>query len=252
MIPLKEQEAIGQKLAMEMAGPVKVDYFTERNLGLTLPGKAPCQYCKPTHDMLREIAGLHDFISLRVHYFEDNPPEKAQFGIERVPAIVIRGAGPEHVKYYGMPGGNEFTVFLEAIVDMSRREVLLSQESVQELARLEKDVSVKVFVTPTCQYCPGMVRAVFQMAMVNSHIKAEAIEVTEFPELAERYRVQAVPLTVIDDKLATPGAIQEKDLVAQIAKAAGGAPAEDAGDRPTQSRKKIERGKTRDSGLYIP
>lgn len=252
MIPLKDQEAIGQKFAAELFGPVKIDYFTERNLGLTLPGKTPCQYCKPTGDMLREIAGLHDMLSLRVHYFEDNPPEKAQYGVERVPAIVLRGQGGPFVKFYGMPGGTEFPAFLEALVDLSRNEVLLSEESVTALSGLQTDVTVKVFVTPTCQYCPGMMRAVFQAGMVSPHVRAEAIEVNEYPELADRYQVQAVPLTVIDDKVAIPGAMHEKDLVAQIVKAGGGPAPEDGGEKPPQSRKKVERGKQRESGLYIP
>ena len=77
MIPLKEQDAVTQKFAAELAGPVKIDHFTERNLGLTLPNKKPALYSKEARAMLSEIAGLSDLISLRMHYFEDNPPEKA-------------------------------------------------------------------------------------------------------------------------------------------------------------------------------
>jgi glutaredoxin-like protein len=247
MIPIKDQDAIAHKFDAELASPVKIDFFTERNLGITLPGKTPCQYCKPAREMLQELAGLSDLISLRLHYFEDNPPEKATFGIERVPGVVLRGRGPSHVTFYGMPAGTEFPMFLESIIDVSRNEVLLSEESVQALETIAADISLRVFVTPTCQYCPAMMRIAFQMAMVSPHVRAETIEVTEFPELAERYQVRAVPLTVIADQVAIPGMVDEKDVVKELMKLAQTqAPAEP----PPPA--KIERGKERQSGLYIP
>jgi hypothetical protein len=105
MIPLKDQEMIREKFAQELLGPVKIDLFTERELGITVPGRRPCQYCKPTQEMLQEIAGLHPMISLRLHYMEDNPPEAATYGIERVPGIVLRGMNGYHLTYYGIPPG---------------------------------------------------------------------------------------------------------------------------------------------------
>ena len=48
MIPLKDQELIREKFAQELIGPVKIDLFTEREVGITVPGRQPCQYCKPT------------------------------------------------------------------------------------------------------------------------------------------------------------------------------------------------------------
>jgi glutaredoxin-like protein len=250
MIPLKEQDAVSQKFAAELAGPVKIDHFTERNLGLSLPNKKPCLYCKEARAMLSEIAGLSDFISLRTHYFEDNPPEKEKYGVERVPATVLRGRMQNHVTFYGLPGGTEFPMFIESFIDLSRGEVLLSEESVAQLETISEDITVRVFVTPTCQYCPAMMRATFQMAMVSPHIRAETIEVNEFPELAEKYQVRAVPLTVINDEVAIPGMVDEKDLTRELMKLAKTLPPGESGQ--PAAPQKIERGKERKSGLYIP
>ncbi len=186
MIPLKDQQAIQAKFAAELAAPVKIDYFTQRETKLEAPGVEPCAFCKQTQDMLKELSALSDLISLRVHQFEDNPEEKATFGVERVPGIVLRGPGPGFFKYYGMPGGTEFPAFVESLVDLSRWETLLMPDSVKALSELKTDVSVRVFVTPTCPYCPQMARAAFMMGMVSEHVKAEVIEVNEFPELAKR------------------------------------------------------------------
>ncbi len=103
-----------------------------------------------------------------------------------------------------------------------------------------------------------MARAAYQLAMVNPKVKAEVIEVNEFPELGDRYNVRAVPLTVIADKVAIPGAVQEKVLVEQLMKAAGSeaSQAPDASG-PTsvvspEQAPPLRRGEERDSGLIIP
>lgn len=261
MIPLKDQDLIRQKFGAELLGPVKIDYFTERDSTLTVPGRVPCAYCKPTREMLQELAALSDLISLRVHILEEAPADRAKFGIDRIPGIVLRGpvsSGPIF-KFYGMPGGTEFPAFLEAIVDTSRGEVLLSEQSVRELKKLQEEISVRVFVTPTCGYCPQMMRVAYQLSLANPKVRAEVVEVNEFPELADRYQVRAVPLTVIADKVAIPGAVHPDALVEAVVKASGAAVSEQqqAGG-PTsavtaqEGQPPVQRGQERPSGLIVP
>lgn len=261
MIPLKEQELIQQKFAAELLGPVKIDYFTEREISLTVPGRTPCAYCKPTREMLQELAALSDLISLRVHIFDEAAEERAKFGVERIPGIVLRGTSTDGAafKFYGMPGGTEFPSFLEAIVDMSRGEVLLSEQSVRELKKLRDEITVRVFVTPTCGYCPQMMRAAYQLSLANPKVRAEVIEVNEFPDLGDRYQVRAVPLTVIGDKVAIPGAMPPDALIEQVVKASGsevGQPPEAHGPTsvvtPEDAPAPVQRGEQRPSGLIIP
>jgi glutaredoxin-like protein len=261
MIPLKEQELIQQKFAAELLGPVKIDYFTEREIALTVPGRTPCAYCKPTREMLQELAALSDLISLRVHIFDEAAEVRTKFGIERIPGIVLRGPSPNGpgFKFYGMPGGTEFPSFLEAIVDISLGAVLLSEQSVRELKKLRDEITVRVFVTPTCGYCPQMMRAAYQLALANPKVHAEVIEVNEFPDLGERYQVRAVPLTVIADSVAIPGAMHPDALVEQVVKAAGAGTGEtSAAGGPTSAvtpeaaPPRVQRGEQRPSGLIIP
>jgi glutaredoxin-like protein len=214
--------------------------------------------------MLQELSGLSDLISLRVHIFEEAAEECAKFGIERIPGTVLRGGGTGpnanglSFKFYGMPGGTEFPSFLESIVDISRGEVLLSKESLKELKKLREDLLVRVFVTPTCGYCPQMMRLAYQLSLANAKVRAEVIEVNEFPELGDRYGVKAVPLTVIADKVAIPGAVQETVLVEQVVAAAHADPSAPSGEGgPTSAVAPAEpppaqRGEQRPSGLIIP
>ena len=60
--------------------------------------------------------------------------------------------------------------------------------------------------------------------MESDRITADGVEVTGFPDLAQRYRVQAVPKTVVGDGVEFLGAGPESMLlkhVQQAAEAAG-------------------------------
>lgn len=52
-------------------------------------------------------------------------------------------------------------------------------------------------------------RLAHRFAMENDLITADCIESTEFPELVERYRVSAVPKTVINESAFIEGALPE-------------------------------------------
>ena len=55
-----------------------------------------------------------------------------------------------------------------------------------------------------------------RMAMESDKITAEAIEATEFPDLAQQYHVMAVPRTVVNDKGFIEGAMPEAMFVRRI------------------------------------
>jgi thioredoxin family protein len=63
------------------------------------------------------------------------------------------------------------------------------------------------------------VRLAHRFAMENDLIQADCIESTEFPDLATRYAVYAVPKTVINEKAGLEGALPESFYLEQILKA---------------------------------
>lgn len=59
-----------------------------------------------------------------------------------------------------------------------------------------------------------------KMAMESEQILAEAIEATEFPDLARKYRVMAVPRIIINERAVIEGAMPEAMFVEQVLAAA--------------------------------
>jgi thioredoxin-related protein len=53
------------------------------------------------------------------------------------------------------------------------------------------------------------------MAYANPHVTSYAVEVTEYPDLARRYRVTGVPKTVVNDDVEILGGLPEEDFVSQ-------------------------------------
>ena len=63
------------------------------------------------------------------------------------------------------------------------------------------------------------------MAMENDHIKADVMEVQEFPQVAQRYRVMGVPKTVINETTQFIGAVPEETFIGKVLEAIGKAEA---------------------------
>ncbi len=53
------------------------------------------------------------------------------------------------------------------------------------------------------------------MAFANPHITAFAVEATEFPDLARRYRVNGVPKTVVNEDVEIIGGLPQDEFVRQ-------------------------------------
>lgn len=63
------------------------------------------------------------------------------------------------------------------------------------------------------------------MAIASPRIRADIVEVTEYPDLATRYAVRGVPKTILNDRLFLEGAVPETELLAAVTQAtADGAP----------------------------
>ncbi len=71
-----------------------------------------------------------------------------------------------------------------------------------------------------------MARAAHALAMANEHIRAEVVEVQEFPDVAQYYQVRGVPKTVINDHTEFVGAVPDEMFVDAILESLGKPPVE--------------------------
>jgi glutaredoxin-like protein len=200
-----------------MSEPVQVLYFGSQD---------NCEYCAETKQLLEEVTAISDKIELSVYDIQADQDVAQKFNVTNTPAIVIAARdGTEimdlGIQYSGIPSGHEFNTLINDILIVSKRDSGLTKETREFLKNLDKPLHLQVFVTPSCPYCPRAVLLVHQMAMENPRmIRAEGVEATEFPELANRFNVQGVPQTVINAGAGTVvGAVPEQNLLAEIMRA---------------------------------
>ena len=76
-----------------------------------------------------------------------------------------------------------------------------------------------------------MARVAHAMAMDNPHVRADVVEVQEFPMLGQRYMITGVPKTVINNRVQFVGAVPESVFIDKVLEAVGISPEEQ--ERPT-------------------
>jgi hypothetical protein len=58
----------------------------------------------------------------------------------------------------------------------------------------------------------------YEFALENDLVHADAIEASEFPDLASHYRVMAVPKTIVNDEGSIEGSLPEEFFLEEILK----------------------------------
>jgi len=206
-----QKKQVKARLSQNLLNPVTLTVFTQ---------EYECDYCKENRELAQDIASSSDKIKVEVFDLMKDKEKAAQLGVDKVPATVIRNDKGTLVKFYGVPAGYEFSTFLTDIILLSRGETELSAETKRTLASVKAPVHIQVFVTPTCPYCPGAVSLAHQFAMENSNIRADMVEVSEFPQLGVKYSVMGVPKTVINETIELVGQQPEEEFLRQVQAAA--------------------------------
>mgnify|MGYP001222888675 CR=1 FL=1 len=204
-LPEDQRKALSQYLG-EFREQVPVHLFTK-------PGEndAYADFCRK---LLQDLVRLTDKVTLELH--EDDADANAKYGVERFPTLLIH-PGRYAIRFTGAPAGEEGQAFLHALMMVSNEKSFLSEKSREALAGLTEQREVKVFVSPTCPYCPGQCVNAIKAAVERPGVVAvECVETGENPGYAEEYSVGSIPHTVYNEALSTVGLESEASFVTQL------------------------------------
>lgn len=124
----------------EMVDPVKLVHFTqELNL----------EYGREAQQLLTELAAQSDKLSLEVYNFLLDKEKVAEYGVDKVPATVIRNGKDYGIRFFGLPVGYEFSTLLDMILAVSKGDSGLQEQSKEKLKKVTEPLHLQVFVTPT-------------------------------------------------------------------------------------------------------
>jgi glutaredoxin-like protein len=178
-----------------------------------------CEYCEQIVQLVNEVANAAGSVKVEQFEIHENADQAEAMNIERAPAIAITGAHDYGMRFYGIPSGYEFSTLLHGIQRAADGNTELDSSTQDYLSGLTTPVDFQVFVTPTCPYCPRAAVLAMEMAVASDMVNADVIESAEFPDLASKYNVMGVPLSVINDKERVEGAAPPQMIVDAIKKA---------------------------------
>ena len=223
ILPEKDKSQLKRTFRKDLKAQVKLRLFTQRQSPVTIPGRE-CPSCSQTQQLLEELAALSTKLSLETIDYYAQAQVAKEYGVERIPAIVLGIDGSPRVKFYGIPMGYGLATIVEDIKTISRGVSPLSMETRKKLRQVNRPVHIQVFVTPSSADCPPLARLVHAMALENERVSADVVEIQEFPSMAQAYAVRSVPFTVINEYTRVPGVVSEAQLLDKVLEAAVAAP----------------------------
>jgi glutaredoxin-like protein len=200
-IPDQVRNRLRSQLAYSLVNPVRIIMFTQ---------ELECKFCAETKQLIIELAGLNDKIKAEVHDFVADAALAKEYEVDKIPAVVLIGKKDYGVRFYGFPYGYEFKALIEDLAFVSKGNTDLSEETKARLREIKTPVHIQVFTSLTCPHCPAAVVMAHEFAVENDLIRADAIDASEFPHLAQKYAVVGVPKVVINEKVEFVGAVPEK------------------------------------------
>jgi thioredoxin reductase (NADPH) len=166
--------------------------------------------------VIRAFRELSSKIILREYDLDHELAKK--WNITSSPTLLI---APEQysIRWLGAPMGEEARTFLELLILVGLGKSQLSDQSVNVIKKIDSPRNVKVFVSPTCPYCPQQaVNAVKAAIELPQFVSLEIIDIQSEPELANQYAAQSVPQAFANDVLIGQGAQPEEVFVLSLQK----------------------------------
>ena len=135
--------------------------------------------------------------------YEKDDTGRAVFDVDSVlPAarpcvrMVVDGE-PTGLAFHGVPSGHEFNSFVLGLYNVAGPGQPLGDDLIERAKSIASPLNIMILVSLTCTMCPETVLASQRLASLNPAVRAEAYDVSHFPELRDHYGAMSVPCIVI-------------------------------------------------------
>ena len=201
-LPPEVQEQL-KKIFQAMPREVSLFLFSQRS-----DNKKEIQIAR---DLIGAFMELTDKVTLKE--YDLSHKISREWGVERTPCLVFCPDGYT-IKYLGIPLGEEGRTLVETLILLGSGRSQMNEQAQKVIKRIDAPRNVKIFVSPTCPYCPQQAVNAVKAAMENPEwISVEIVDTSFNSELAEAYSAFSVPQTFANELLIASGA-QSQELFA--------------------------------------
>lgn len=166
-------------------------------------------------DLVLDMADLSDKLNAEVYTKGQNAEVEAKVNADKFPVVALVNKDGEYagIKFHGVPGGHELNSFILSIYNVGGPGQQLDDATVANIKNINKKTNVKVCVSLACHLCPEVVVGAQKIASLNENIEAEMIDIANFKEIKDKYKVMSVPAIIVNDEKLYFGAKKVNELI---------------------------------------
>jgi len=159
-------------------------------------------------EFLAVIEEMNEKISLQV--YDANEDGAGELDRKYLPVVgIYKNDVYSGICFHGVPGGKEINPFVLAIYNVGSAGQDLSKHHLKAIQKIDKKINLKVCVSLACTYCAQEVAYCQRIASLNQNVEAEMIDATLYKDLIEEYKIERIPLLIVNDQKTFVG---QKDM----------------------------------------
>lgn len=169
-------------------------------------------------DLVLDIADLGDMVSVEVYAKDERLDIEEKINADKYPIVAMLDSNKNYsgVKFHGVPGGHELNSFILAIYNLGSQGQPISEKSLEGIKSIDKKTNIKVCVSLSCHLCPDVVVSAQRIAIENEKVETEMIDISNFKEIKDKYKVMSVPAVIINDNKIYFGAKKIDEIIKML------------------------------------
>ncbi len=150
--------------------------------------------------MIDEIGEKYEKVTVKYVIEEGDPNDQIRHLVDHFPAFVIldKDENDHGIRFYGCPSGSVFRSFISTLVMFSTGSHEVEDETVKEIEGL-KETDIQVLVTPNAPAIMDTMDVAQKVAYLSKNVKTCILDLIQFPDIAEQYRVLGIPKTIVNE-----------------------------------------------------
>ena len=166
-------------------------------------------------DLILDIADLDERVNAEVYNKGENVEVENKIHADKYPVVALLDSDKKYsgVKFHGVPGGHELNSFILAIYNLGSAGQQISEETLNNIKKIDKDINIKVCVSLSCHLCPDVVVSSQRIAIENKKVEAEMIDISNFKEIKDKFKVMSVPAIIVNDEQIYFGAKKIDEII---------------------------------------
>lgn len=148
----------------------------------------------------------------------ENVEMENKINADKYPIVALLNKDKEYtgVKFHGVPGGHELNSFILAIYNIAGPGQGIDENVIDSIKAIDKKTNIKVCVSLACHLCPEVVVAAQRLAVENKNIETEMIDIANFKEIKDNYKIMSVPAVIINNEKIYFGAKKIEEIIDYI------------------------------------